>query len=984
MSTHQHAHLKYDEAKLRKKLASVGIARESTIPAKLQIAVPSYGAFRFSTAEEAAAFIDSLLAPVGSSLAGICGEYGIHIEERRVHVFVRTIFDRFSSSRKQAIAQKLFDLTTGRTLSIETANIGHLSALELETGRFVVDAGVIRAIEDPVSVEILLATLIGRGFFGVACGITEEEPLNIADAENTLALFDRIEQTGENATPYFQAIFKTLHSVRLRETATSFSYIDCLQANVKKKEYAVPDLIGGRYKPLAVLGEGGMGIVFLAKNQETGSKVAVKIMRGTDEELARFIREVRLIKDVNHPYVISIESFNSYGDVDNRHAYYAMRYCPWPTLKQIVDEGIGRPNQEGEPPSVHRRNPGKFTMIEYIRMICEALLGIEAIHRHQLVHRDIKPDNIKYDPETRTPIIFDFGLVKSLKAFDGSVTVSGLNLAEMAAEEPHSLRTMQGSMMGTPGYMSPEQTDNSADVDTRADIFSAGAMLYEMMTGAMPFDGENVHVILSNTLSGQLVPPSQLNPAIDPQLEAIICKAMAFNPAERHQSAQELREDLQRYVAQAEKPKTVGIAIRQSPKAQVVVKKRAGDHAPIPTVIPVATVVPRTVQPAAVPIPMAVPVAAPAPEPELEQVYAAPIPATPSTPAAWHRYIPIIVTACLVLLVVMAAAIISCSRRPPALPAPMTVGIQPRTVQIQTAWPFDAAAAKRRQTETAAAISMPVERTIAIAGVKMQMMLIPAGEFVMGGKDSVDELVRRGGGDREWWEREQGRHKVRISRPFYLARHEVPQALWDKVMGANPAVNKDTAYPVENVSWEECQAFIGRLNAALSSRAAAPGVRPVPLAVFRLPTEAEWEWACRAGTENSFYCGEALAANQANFNGSMPWDGTRVGTSLGRITSAGNYALNPWGLADMYGNVWEWCQDWFGPYAKDLALTDPQGPPTGALKVLRGGSFMDGPSGCRSAVRNALPARSRYANCGLRLALTIPVSSQAASAGGRP
>lgn len=582
-----YAHLKYDEAKLTQLLASAGMPGQTAPSTPLQFTMPNVPRQIFNTPDQADLFLTTFTTSVVASLVGICSQYGLQLDQTRILAWIAIICIRFPPPRRQAMAQKIFDLANGRTFAFNAGNVGHLCMHDIEAGQFVCDAGLLRAIHDPVSIEILLATLVGRCFFGAACGIADEEQLNIADAENTIVLFDRIERTGTDPSPYFQSIFKTLYSVRAQQTTGSFSYIDCLQANVKKKQYAIPDTIGGRYKPLAVLGEGGMGIVFLAKNQETGTKVAVKIMKGTEEELSRFIREVRLIKDVNHAYVINIESFNSYGEAESRHAYYAMRYCPWPTLKQLMDPEIGVMNVQGGKPTLRRRNPGKYTMIEYIRMLCETLIGIDAIHRHDLVHRDIKPENIKYDVETRSPTIMDFGLVKSIAPADNTITLSRATIARMASEERRPMRTMQGTMMGTPGYMSPEQAEDSAEVDTRADIFSAGVMLYEMLTGQRPFVGRNMHEVLANTLSGKFVLPSRLNPAIDAQLEAIICKALAKNPDERFLSARDMRTALENFLVRAETEPEAG-AVRPAPRLPKPVKRRASiQTAPIPAVLPV-------------------------------------------------------------------------------------------------------------------------------------------------------------------------------------------------------------------------------------------------------------------------------------------------------------------------------------------------------------------------------------------------------------
>jgi formylglycine-generating enzyme required for sulfatase activity len=202
-------------------------------------------------------------------------------------------------------------------------------------------------------------------------------------------------------------------------------------------------------------------------------------------------------------------------------------------------------------------------------------------------------------------------------------------------------------------------------------------------------------------------------------------------------------------------------------------------------------------------------------------------------------------------------------------------------------------------------------------GVKLEVVLIPAGEFLMGTPgDSGDEK----------------QHKVRITKPFYLAKYEVTQGQWEAVMGSNPSEFKGPKDPVENVSWNDCQAFLGKLNAKTGGQGGK----------FVLPTEAQWEYACRAGSTTKYCFGdeEARLADYAWY----------VGNSGNKTHPVGEKKPNAWGLYDMHGNVWEWCADWCvaSCYAKTFA-DDPRGPITGSYRVLRGGSWSFDAGFCRSA-----------------------------------
>ena len=218
---------------------------------------------------------------------------------------------------------------------------------------------------------------------------------------------------------------------------------------------------------------------------------------------------------------------------------------------------------------------------------------------------------------------------------------------------------------------------------------------------------------------------------------------------------------------------------------------------------------------------------------------------------------------------------------------------------------------------------MPRELKIDLGqGVFLEMVLIPAGEFDMG--SPVLEKGRR---------EDEPFHRVRISRPFHMGKYEVTQAQWLLVMGENPSKFKVMGNPVETVSWEDCQKFLVKLGQLVKDRK------------FRLPTEAEWEYACRAGTATRFYFGD----NDADL-GNYAWFS---GNSGSQTRPVGSKRPNPWGLYDMHGNVWEWCADWYGKYEFPVGgvVIDPVGPGGGETRVLRGGSWNYTPDNCRAANR---------------------------------
>ncbi len=235
-----------------------------------------------------------------------------------------------------------------------------------------------------------------------------------------------------------------------------------------------------------------------------------------------------------------------------------------------------------------------------------------------------------------------------------------------------------------------------------------------------------------------------------------------------------------------------------------------------------------------------------------------------------------------------------------------------------------------------------------VNGVSFNMIKIPAGEFMMGSPPS--ETGRKN---------DETLHRVRISKDYRLGETEVTQGLWKTVMGNKPSHSSSCGddCPVERVSWDDCQDFIRRLNGMVS------GVR------FRLPTEAEWEYAARAGTTTPFNTGRCLNTDQANYDASYPYTGCSEGEGWGKTLRVKSFTPNAWGLYDMHGNVWEWCEDWYGVYPSS-DVTDFAGPSSGSERVCRGGSWENLARYGRSAYRNWSRPGNWSSNLGFRLAFS--------------
>ncbi len=222
--------------------------------------------------------------------------------------------------------------------------------------------------------------------------------------------------------------------------------------------------------------------------------------------------------------------------------------------------------------------------------------------------------------------------------------------------------------------------------------------------------------------------------------------------------------------------------------------------------------------------------------------------------------------------------------------------------------------------------------------IGMEFKLIPAGKFIMGD-------VR---GEDGWTP-----YEVTLTKPFKMGIHEVTQAQYEQVMGVNPSEFKGANNPVENVSWDDAVVFCRRLSELPAEKAAGN--------VFRLPTEAEWEYACRAGTTTKYSFGD----DESDF-GEYAWYGDKYGD---KHYPVGSKQPNAWGLYDMHGNVWEWCQDLYGDYPSGT-VTDPTGAASGSFRVLRGGCWISSVENCRSAYRGRSNPSLRYYDRGFRVYLS--------------
>src|SRR3989338_5558872 len=261
----------------------------------------------------------------------------------------------------------------------------------------------------------------------------------------------------------------------------------------------------GRYEVLGELGQGAMGVVYKAKDPLIDRVVAIKTINlglaldEKEEYEGRFYQEAKAAGRLNHPNIVTIYDVGKSGDV----AYIAMEFLQGRELRDIMND------------------VGILPVDQVLDIVAQVAQGLAYAHEHEIVHRDVKPSNI-------------------MVVHDGHVKITDFGIARMASSAVH---TQTGMVLGSPKYMSPEQVMGKT-IDQRSDIFSLGVMLYEMLTGQAPFNGENVNAIMYQTLNAVPAPPNTLNPAVPEMANFILAKALAKKLEDRYQNAKDFSADL--------------------------------------------------------------------------------------------------------------------------------------------------------------------------------------------------------------------------------------------------------------------------------------------------------------------------------------------------------------------------------------------------------------------------------------------------------
>ena len=687
-------------------------------------------------------------------------------------------------------------------------------------------------------------------------------------------------------------------------------------------------ILKGRYHLIAELGSGGMGITYRAWDVVAGRPVVVKMPRPEKQHdpilLARFMREIEAMRTVPHPSIVPITDAGS----DQGLPFAVMTFLPGGSLadyRRRGETGIGSRNPPG-------------MLFCWLREVANAL---DHIHDRGMIHRDIKPGNIFLDGFLR-PFLGDFGIAKFvIDGSGGSSTEQTLTAATAA--------------IGTLEYMAPEVFRPKPLIHSRGDQYALAVTVYEMLSGDKPFDGRTAHLIVEH-VSATVPPLDERCPHLPRSAHEAVHRALSKDPDQRFPSCKEFATA----VLQDIEPLTPepGVVRLLCPRCKNILKlqqQAAGRAGRCPK--------------CQSPIDVASDLGSLWLKSERRRSRTETSSGDPETEAATNEgpgedsddrgkrvrggYGWIIAAGILVLAHVAGnlaqvpiilqsgiavAAIVSYAALRKAVARTQTKSLSDRsaTVNQPRTDPLPVSPAKKAKAESTN-LDDPLPQKARSNSIDMRFVMCHGGNFLMGDAEgAADETP----------------HRITLSQPFFIGEFPVTYGQWCRVMEEKPDPQRDTNTPVIRVSWDHAMDFCRRLTRFPQELDAGR--------TYRLPSEAEWEYACRAGSTTTY-----------------PWGDDRkqiadhcwyVANAGGRPQQVGQKTANQWGISDMLGNVWEWCSDW---YAEDFYLcsppVDPVGPDAGSHRVIRGGSWGDSAGYCRPACRGKEPPENLGSGIGLRV-----------------
>lgn len=703
-------------------------------------------------------------------------------------------------------------------------------------------------------------------------------------------------------------------------------------------------VLQGRYCIIRLINQGNMGAVYLAEDTRLGNEVALKetFSAGGDAELReQFHREARLLSNLRHPSLPRvIDHF-----IDGSGQFLAMDYIDGEDLQESL-----------------RRNGGPFPIDRVLGWADQLLDVLTYLHTQDepVIHRDIKPANIKLTPKGKL-FLLDFGLAKG-------------STASMLKSLPAA----------TPAYAPLEQVTYQG-TDARSDLYALAATLYQLMTGALPPTALQRRDARWQGQPDPLVPASLRNPQVSDAISQVLTQAMSLQAKDRPARADAMRQML--------------IAAKGNDQPTVI----ASAAPEITTTAPMASESRRESDPSLIDQPSSIAVNLPIQKEQADQLGATERLQNPSTqpavpppsplaieaasfPQSARKWKPLLLQLLFIgMLLIVTIVVFSLKDRIKPDTTNNSQGTTGTTTQPPSqptnpemkSFVFDVATVNAEGDITNERKGQARQFAEDLGGgVTLYMVEIPEGKFEMGSSDAFAAIVRRENKRinsnialeaKLWSDRETKQHTVTVP-TFYMGRFEVTQAQWLAVVKNFPRVRlglpeslpdfKGENFPVEMVSREEAMEFCARLSQAKGRE-------------YRLPSEAEWEYACRAGTTTPFSFGESINPEIANFDGGHPFGLAKPGINRRGTTEVGSFTYaNGYGLSDMHGNVWEWCLDsWHESYNNEAPSDGSAWRAKGEMGycAMRGGSWDYIANFCRSASRLKVPVTTRDNRYGFRV-----------------
>ena len=636
----------------------------------------------------------------------------------------------------------------------------------------------------------------------------------------------------------------------------------------------------GRYHITEQLGVGGMATVYKAFDTRLERNVAIKVLRRDafppeqfDQILKRFEREAKALAKLSHPNIVKVHDFGEFEGAP----FLVMEYLPGGTLKEKM--GIPMPWQAAA------------------NLLIPVARALHYAHQRGILHRDVKPSNILLT-ETGDPMLTDFGIAKILDI-----------------EEIHTL-TGSGVGIGTPEYMAPEQ-GLGQQVDARADVYSLGIILYELITGRKPFTADTPMAVVIKQVNEALPPPRQFILSLPESVECAILKALTKQPEHRYLNMGDFAAALESLSS--------------------------------PTVQSAETLLA---------------------EEKTVQSFQSQATAGSAGPARFFpRWTPFAGAGLVVLLALAGVGLWILLKPVPALiknTSPSPVLLFPSATAFYTPTQYSSPAPESTFTPTIK--TMPLMPPNQVSGVDgMELLAVLAGNFIMGDTAHMAQLECQKFSNRcpsDYFTDEAPPHTVQLD-AYYIDKTEVTNAMYALCVSAGACEQPDESnsfsrpsyfentqyekYPVIYVTWFDADAYCrwaGR----------------------RLPTEAEWEKAARDKDERVYAWGNSdPSCNIANYWPFYRDDGCKDDT-----TEVGSYPMNksPYGALDKSGNVWEWTADWQADNTYSISEAfDPHGPATGIKKIMRGGSWRNYENQLRTTNRHGEPQDYSDEKTGFRCVL---------------